>query len=47
MVNTVTKVVKRTQEVLESICCSYSNGYKPHYPWDAGKEGKVHKTKKV
>lgn len=47
MENTVTKALKRTREVLQRIYCNYSNGYKPYYPWDVGKEVKIHKNKKV
>ena len=47
MENTVTKALKRTHEVLQSVCCNYSNGPEPYYPWDVGKEEKVHKNKKV
>lgn len=43
MENTVTKALKRPHEVLQCICCNYSNGYKPYYPWDVGKEHKIHK----
>lgn len=46
MENTVTVALKRPCEVLQSIGGNYSNGYKPHYPWDVGKEEKIHKIRK-
>lgn len=36
---------KKNHEELQSICGNYSNIYKPYYPWDVGKEEKIHKTK--